>query len=97
MANRKISISFKEKYLDVYLFLEQMKNRKENVSEYICKLVEMDMNNDRVFHSLEDIRKIVLEILKANSHILTNPSFPPSTTSNERLSDEDIDLLNRIF
>lgn len=97
MANRKISISFKEKYLDVYLFLEQMKNRKENVSEYICKLVEMDMNNDRDFHSLEDIRKIVLEILKANSHTLTNPSIPPSTTSNERLSDEDIDLLNQLF
>lgn len=97
MANRKISISFKEKYLDVYLFLEQMKNRKENVSEYICKLVEMDMNNDHNFHSMEDIRNIVLEILQTNGHTFTNPSTSPSTTSNEKLSNEDIDLLNQLF
>jgi len=97
MANRKISISFKEKYLHVYLYLQQMKERKENVSDYICKLIEKDMNNDHDFHSLEDIRKIVLEILQANSHILTTPSTPPSSISNEKLSDEDIDLLNQLF
>lgn len=97
MANRKISISFKEKYLPVYHFLQQMKDRKENVSDYLCRLVEMDMNNNRDFHSLEDIRKIVLEILQENSHILTNPSTPPSASSNEKLSDEDVELLNQLF
>jgi predicted CopG family antitoxin len=97
MANRKISISFKEKYLHVYLYLQQMKDRKENVSDYICKLIEKDINNGRDFHSLEDIRKIVLEILQANGHTFTNPSVPFSTISNEKLSNEDIDLLNRIF
>lgn len=57
----------------------------------------MDMNNDHNFHSMEDIRNIVLEILQTNGHTFTNPSTSPSTTSNEKLSNEDIDLLNQLF
>lgn len=52
MAKRKISISFKEKYTDVYLYLMQLKNNNENISEYICKLLQADMNGNLSLHQL---------------------------------------------
>lgn len=97
MAERKISISFKEKYLPVYHYLQQLREQKENVSDYICKLVERDMHNEPHHLPLEDIRKIVHEILQSNGSATTNSAHVATTKQNHELADEDIALLNQLF
>ncbi|MFC4182499.1 hypothetical protein [Saccharococcus thermophilus] len=94
MAKRKISISFKEKYEDVYLYLIEMKKRKENISEYICRLIKADMEGSSNWQ--EEVRKIVIDTLQSNKFPLNNPHYSSHQIDN-RLSDEDIELINNLF
>jgi predicted CopG family antitoxin len=94
MAKRKISISFKEKYEDVYLYLIEMKKRKENISEYICRLIKADMEGTSNWQ--EEVRKIVIDTLQSNNFPLNNHRSS-SHKINTPLSDEDIELINNLF
>ncbi|KAF0993982.1 hypothetical protein [Geobacillus sp. TFV-3] len=95
MAKRKISISFKEKYEDVYLYLMEMKKRKENISEYICRLIKADMEGTSNWQ--EEVRKIVIDTLQSNNFPLKNNHHSSPHQIDNRLSDEDIELINNLF
>lgn len=94
MAKRKISISFREKYEDVYLYLIEMKKRKENISEYICRLIKADMEETSNWQ--EKVRKIVIDTLQSNNFPLNN-HHSSSHQINNPLSNEDIELINNLF
>jgi predicted CopG family antitoxin len=100
MAKHKISISFKRKYHDVYVFLNHLKENNENVSDYICKLVQADMSKEqtKITFSQSEIEKMILEALLKTHQVI--PLNPPSQTEKQKtgkLSEEDIDLLNNLF
>lgn len=100
MAKYKISISFKRKYQDVYVFLNHLKENNENVSDFICKLVQADMNKEQtgITISQSEIEKMILEALRKNHQAL--PLSPTSQTEKQKkdkLSEEDIALLNNLF
>jgi len=100
MAKYKISISFKRKYHDVYLYLNHLKENNENISDYICKLVDADMNKDQEINAVtqEEIRQIVLETLMIGNHSLQQaPITQPPTTNKDKLSKDDNNLLNDLF
>lgn len=100
MAKYKISISFKRKHHDVYVYLNHLKESHENVSDYICKLVHADMNKGTVgvAFSQPEIEKMLLEAL-----IKTNQTLPfgfpsqPNNRMKDKLSKGDINLLNNLF
>ncbi|MQR93693.1 hypothetical protein [Fictibacillus phosphorivorans] len=100
MAKYKLSISFKRKYHDVYTYLIHLKEKNENISDYICKLVHADMNKDQggVAVSQSEIEKMFWEaILKTNQTLpLAFPS-QPDNQKKDNLSEADINLLNNLF
>jgi len=100
VSKHKLSISIKRKYHDVYVFLDYLKSNKENVSDYICGLVEADMNKKNKPDTFiqDEVRKVVIETLLAGN--LTLKQLPDNivTPSNEdKHRSEDIDLLNQLF
>lgn len=100
MAKHKVSISFKRKYHDVYVYLNYLKENNENISDYICKLVHADMNKEQVgvIVSQSEIEKMFLEaLLKTNRALPPAHSSQPDDLKKDKLSSEDIDLLNNLF
>jgi predicted CopG family antitoxin len=100
MAKHKISISFKRKYHDVYVYLNRLKENNENVSDYICKLVQADMNKEQtgITISQSEIEKMILEALRINHQALPlTPLSQPEKVKKDNLSEEDINLLNNLF
>lgn len=76
-----------------------MKKNKENVSDYICRLVEADMNKKETTDtSLQDeVRKIVLETLIASNQSIIQLPVNNDISNEEKTRREDIDLLNQLF
>ncbi|WP_066372470.1 hypothetical protein [Neobacillus fumarioli] len=95
MSRNKMSISFKDEFYHVYEYLKT----KENVSRYICKLVEADMQNVEANEDLDTkVEKIVYRLL-LNSHLLEKKSLTikENQGETETLSSEDIDIINTLF
>lgn len=100
MAKHKLSISFKRKYHDVYTYLIHLKEKNENISDYICKLVHADMNKNQVgvILSQSEIEKMIWEaMLKTNWAIPPALPLQPDEHKKDKLSNADIDLLNNLF
>lgn len=77
-----------------------MKENNENVSDYICGLIEADMNKRNKPDTLiqDEVRKVVIETLLAGNLTLNQLPVNKVTPSNEdNHSSEDIDLLNQLF
>lgn len=77
-----------------------MKDNKENVSDYICGLVEADMNKKNKPDTFiqDEVRKVVIETLLAGNLTLNQLADNKVTHSNEdKQCSEDIDLLNQLF
>lgn len=89
MSAHKISVSFKQNYIDVYEFLKT----KDNVSHYLCKLVEADMKKEQNSCSLDSKVEEILHRLLQNSNLLQEGV---KITGNS-LSSEDKDLINQLF
>jgi predicted CopG family antitoxin len=100
MAKYKLSISFKRKYHDVFTYLIHLKEKNENISDYICKLVHSDMNNNQVgvTVSQSEIEKMILKaLLKTNQALPPVLPLQPDNCKKDKLSNADIDLLNNLF
>lgn len=97
MAKRKLSISFKEKYTDVYDYLMQLREQNENISDYICRLIENDIKNEQ--RDLQDeIRKFLLDTILLNPSILSHSAaLLDAKPHDQKLTNEDVDLLNQLF
>lgn len=91
LSKKKISISFKQNCSHIYEYLKT----KDNISSYICKLVEADMYKEQHSTDLEKtVEKIILKTLQ-NNRMFENMPFHNSDEN--KLSTEDIDLINQLF
>ncbi|WP_047154565.1 hypothetical protein [Aneurinibacillus tyrosinisolvens] len=94
MSRHKVSISVKDSHLYEYL------KTKDNISSYICKLIEADMQN--VQYSKDDlvakVEKILYRLLQ-NNHLYENGllTIKGKQSETETLSSEDIDIINNLF
>ncbi|ERI95242.1 hypothetical protein HMPREF1982_00383 [Clostridiales bacterium oral taxon 876 str. F0540] len=94
MAKNKISISFSEKHLHIYNYLKT----KDNISSYLCTLVEDDINNGQDRLDLDNkIRKIINDVLKDKQIIGSSPSSIDTTNKDSAITDEDIDTILNLF
>ncbi|WP_096552165.1 hypothetical protein [Ureibacillus thermosphaericus] len=92
MSKYKVSISFKQNALHLYEYLKT----KDNISSYLCKLIEADMYNQQNAPDLEaKVEEIVYKLLQ-NKNLLANVSLKTNDVV-EKLSEEDIDLINQLF
>ncbi|MEK4221503.1 hypothetical protein N1I86_05435 [Bacillus sp. FSL W8-0116] len=92
MSKYKVSISFKQNSLHLYEYLKT----KDNISSYLCKLIEADMYNQQNSSDLEaKVEEIVYKLLQ-NKNLLENISWKTNDVA-EKLSEEDIDLINQLF
>jgi hypothetical protein len=92
LSKHKVSISFKQNSLSLYEYLKT----RDNISSYLCKLIEADMNNEQKLSDLETKVEEILYKLLQNKKILESVSFKTDDIV-EKLSDEDIDLINELF
>lgn len=89
---KKISISFSEKYTDIYAYLKT----KDNISSYICELIKKDIdspNEDDVLTA--KIEEVVERILKDKK--FTYQDYPSEEEENSSLSNEDVDVILGLF
>ena len=95
MDMHKISISFKADRLHIYNYLKSTEGIKDNISAYICNLIEKDMQNTPT-SALEEQVKALLQKLIGNVAL---ESLASTISSNEDnvVSTEDIDLINHLF
>ena len=95
MAKNKISISFPEKKLHLYNYLKS----KDNISNYMCNLIEADMNKDNADSDLEDkIEEIINKILKDKQLTISTSSENHDVIHNEdTLTTNDIDIIKDLF
>lgn len=97
MAKNKISVSFSEKYLHLYNFLQN----KDNVSGYICSLIEKDLEKPQTDDEILEakIEQIVERLLKDKQISYTSNTATPESNQSEinKPSSEDIDTILGIF
>lgn len=90
MAKNKISISFSKSKQDIYEYLKT----KDNISNYICNLVDKEMHSSNTGDDLESrIENILHKILSKKQIILPSTNFITSTCEDE----EVISLINELF
>ncbi|MFJ8458186.1 hypothetical protein ACIQ57_03540 [Lysinibacillus xylanilyticus] len=92
MSKHKVSISFKQNSVHIYEFIKT----KENISSYLCKLIEADMNSELLPLDLESQVEQIMYKLLQNQEFL-QPFTINSNESKDNLSEEDIDLINNLF
>ncbi|WP_288585992.1 MULTISPECIES: hypothetical protein [Lysinibacillus] len=92
MSKHKVSISFKQNSIHLYEFIKT----KENISSYLCKLIEADMNGEHSSLDLESQVEQIMHKLLQNQEFL-QPITINSNKSKDNLSAEDIDLINNLF
>ncbi|MEY2372160.1 MULTISPECIES: hypothetical protein [Lysinibacillus] len=92
MSKYKVSISFKQNSIHLYEFIKT----KENISSYLCKLIEADMNGEHSSLDLESQVEQIMHKLLQNQEFL-QPITINSNKSKDNLSAEDIDLINNLF
>lgn len=95
MAKNKVSISFPEKKLYLYNHLKS----KDNISSYICHLIEDDINKKSDDSSLEvKIKQIIDKILKDRQlSITTSSKNQNDICSEDNLTTNDIDIIKDLF
>ncbi|GEQ15601.1 hypothetical protein [Clostridium butyricum] len=90
MAKNKISISFSKSKQNIYEYLKT----KDNISNYICNLVEKDMHSSNADNDLESRIEIILQRLLIRDGLTL--SIPQPTSSNAE--DQDVvSLINELF
>lgn len=95
MDKYKISISFKSDRMYIYNYLKTTEGIKDNISAYICNLIEKDIQNPNTKSLEEQVRKLVQQFIGA--YATDSTLFLPQSHPAEVLTDEDIDLINNLF
>ena len=95
MDNHKISISFKADRMHIYAYLKTTDSIKDNISAYICNLIEKDIQNSTTKSLEEQVRNLVQQFIGVYGTDSTLIS--PQSQSAEVPTDEDIDLINNLF
>lgn len=91
----RLTISFGKGYENVFYYL----NVQENISKFICEMVQKEMKSDRKRDDLEDkVHEVLLKII-SNENLSLNfdKLSKKSSLANSLLKDEEVDLLNDLF
>lgn len=98
MPKNKVSVSFSGKYIHLYEFLKT----KDNVSNYICSLIEKDLekphSDDEILEA--KIEEVVERILRNKNinYISTNtPSGYSELSEITKVSQEDVNTILGLF
>lgn len=93
MGNRRISISIKTDYNDVYTYLQKL----DNVSLYVCRLIREDMQQKKTKSTDdESLKRLVDSIIERKLSAL---KFDKRITKSgtQEISDDDKNLISSIF
>lgn len=88
MEQHKLSISFRRQYKHIYDHLILQPNR----SDYVCRLIDADMNKKGQL-SEEEIRRVVMEVLQKEG----GDKIGLGIETRSNLSHDDVDLINQLF
>lgn len=88
MDKLKVSLSFRRQYKHIYEHLLTKPNR----SDYVCRLIEANMNKKGQL-SEEEIRKVVMKVLGKQEVGLMDIGI----RDNSPLDESDVDLINQLF
>ena len=95
MDKHKISISFKSDRMHIYHYLKNTEGVKDNISAYICNLIEKDMCTPSPILLEDQVQKLVEHFLSAYS---SNEIIPLKKEEPKEITNlEDIDLINNLF
>ncbi|RIW32681.1 hypothetical protein D3H55_12415 [Bacillus salacetis] len=91
----RLSISFREEYKHVYEHLSKQANR----SDYICRIIDKELENEETIQRLEEKLEKLLNALVDGQAL---PVFEKEQTDSndqteQKLRDEDIDLIKNLF
>lgn len=95
MDKHKISISFKADRMHIYNYLKTTDSIKDNISAYICNLIEKDIQSVNNKSIEEQVRNLVQQLIGA--YATDSTLFSRQSQSVEVLTDEDKDLINNLF
>jgi len=95
MGNRnRLSISFKKEHQYIYDHLQGVSNK----SDYIARALDVYISGGGQSPvSIEEIRKVVLQILKEQGNLPQTFTQSPSAPPEHLISEEDVDLLSQLF
>ena len=92
MDKHKISISFKADRMHIYNYLKTTDGIKDNISAYICTLIEKDMINVSSRSLEEQVRTLVSQFI---SNYTQDNSL--SVVNSNSINDDDFNLINSLF
>lgn len=92
MDKHKISISFKADRMHIYNYLKTTDGIKDNISAYICSLIEKDMLNVSTVSLEQQVKELVTNFM---SNYVQNNSLSQQTENT--VNDGDINLINSLF
>lgn len=95
MDKHKISISFKAERMHIYNFLKRTDGIKDNISAYICNLIEQDIKNNSAIPLEEQVKVLVQQYVC--SYISDASQITTQNQATNSLTSEDIDLINNLF
>lgn len=91
----RLSISFREEYRHIYEHLQKQPNR----SDYICRILQKEMENEKSFRSLEGRLEEILLTLTKRVEISASSNLVQdfSDQLEHSLQENDIELINELF
>lgn len=90
----RITFSVGKKYRDIVYYLET----KENISRFVCELIQREMRNDPHEDEIEKkVYKILNDFIENENLTFKASKTSNSSSSNSNLMDEEIDLIGDLF
>ncbi|MEC1157825.1 hypothetical protein [Cytobacillus horneckiae] len=90
----RLTISFSQKYEDVYHFL----NTQENTSKFICEVIRREMGDNSNEDEFErKIHSTLLQLLKNEKLTILSGEKLLDKELNTELTDEDVEIMKNLF
>ncbi|RPJ97233.1 hypothetical protein [Rummeliibacillus sp. TYF005] len=93
MGNRRISISIRTDFNDVYTYLQSL----DNVSLYVCKLIRGDIQQKKRTSTDDESLKRLVDSLIDNKLANLNLDNLPTSSNVKEITEDDKDLISSIF
>lgn len=93
MGNRRISISIRTDFNDVYTYLQSL----DNVSLYVCKLIRDDMQQKKKTSTDDESLKRLVDSLIDNKLASLNLDNIPTRGNIQKITEDDKDLISSLF
>lgn len=92
MGNRRISISIRADFNDVYTYLQTL----DNVSLYVCRLIREDIQNKKGITDNESLKRLVDSFVDNKLSSLNLSNLPEKGTT-QKITEDDKNLISSLF